>query len=647
MIQFQTLDAMMKTIHTVSNLWEFIRDQENKVNVFSLLITATGLPDCSDDVTTSIQNAFQTSKLIEKTCFTHHELIAPLHERAQARIGIVNQHGSFFFSTKSGLKFNLRELSISDSENADSLEGSCYHCKDGIIKCFNILRTQMRSSITPIQLSPTNNEDEIENLLIHGIGLVNLWEMTLDNKTTRPLLESFGKCFTRSLVWLFIDLDKDLPNIHIPLGGTKGDPKALSWRSRIEYLLRQCHLCKVYNKDERHRVCTIFAIHTSQDEKKLLCKRKELQNECEDAARQMGMDELIDFDIQLVCKEGNQLPKALKRRMKYSFRQTEIHAIPVSWPFLRELMNMADKPWITLGELEKMAKDCNLEKDSEYNLEEFCKFYESFGSILQVKQLDKKSPYIITKPAEFLKKFNMFLSAVHHEKGVVKASEGKFIDTLASISIAEEKSTEFMKILVSVGIAVEKQSPAEEYFIPTIRTGVRKKEATDGSVQFVLSMSSPHIAKNGETLTALRKQVPNMEIEADEHYSNALAITLNEDGYNFKFKFTYKGDVIEVSLEDSDGQRTEYALQSVVKKIVDAFHNMVQKRIYRNNIRYHFAVVCHANKSKIFNPHQKRHILPKSQFCEQCKANGIDKTPLIKAWIKELEEVRNKLYDTS
>lgn len=175
-----------------------------------------------------------------------------------------------------------------------------------------------------------------------------------------------------------------------------------------------------------------------------------------------------------------------------------------------------------------------------------------------------------------------------------------------------------------------------KYFIPTIRTGERGKEVTKGSVQFVLSMSSPHLEKIGAILMALKKQMPLLEIQADENYSNAVVIMINEERCQLSFTLTFKGDVIEVSCNE---QCYTDNLQSAVEKIVKAFHDMVQKRIYRNNIRYHFAVPCQADKSPFFNPHQKRHILPKSKFCQECKEHKIEETPLIKAWINELKKV--------
>lgn len=437
---------VVKKIEKVSELWKYIRDQNNQVKVFSLLITVASLPDCCHDVATALQNAFKIEKLPE-TCFAQSEFIAPIREKDQSRIGKIDQHSSsFFYSIKSGMKwenvsndFSIEDKDVDSEETKQAL--SICQCEQNIRKCFESLTTTSKAqSFTKVSLSQTSKKSKMENLLVQGIGLVNLWEMKLDNKTVRPLIESFGKCFNRSLVWLFLDLDKDLPDIHSPLGGIKGDPKALSWRSRIEYLLRQCHLCKYSMYNERHRVCTIFAIHAVQDEKKLRSKQKELQNECEDAARQMGIDELIDFDIQLVCNEGKQIAETLKKRMKYSFMQVKEISIPVSWPFLRELMNTTDKPWITFAELEKMADDCKLENGKQ-SLKEFCEFYESFGSLLQVRQVDKQSPYIITKPKDFLGKYNKFLTRIRSDckDGIIETSEDQFTTKLNSIGIADKK----------------------------------------------------------------------------------------------------------------------------------------------------------------------------------------------------------------
>ena len=60
---------------------------------------------------------------------------------------------------------------------------------------------------------------------------------------------------------------------------------------------------------------------------------KNLKLECQEAARQMGVDRLIDFEIVPVDKE-NETAKPLQSKLKMCYIQVESKQVPFSWILL-------------------------------------------------------------------------------------------------------------------------------------------------------------------------------------------------------------------------------------------------------------------------------------------------------------------------
>ena len=143
--------------------------------------------------------------------------------------------------------------------------------------------------------------------LKHGIRLVNLWDVSI-NESIRPFLETISCCFTRNRMWLFIDLDEDVEQLQIPLK-TKDDTKLkMQWRSRMQYLLRMCQMCKhttASTKDGYKKFCTVFAIHknplNASTVSTVSTLIQNLKDELENAAKQMGVENILNLEIKTTC----------------------------------------------------------------------------------------------------------------------------------------------------------------------------------------------------------------------------------------------------------------------------------------------------------------------------------------------------------
>ena len=93
--------------------------------------------------------------------------------------------------------------------------------------------------------SDTDISNLPEESLKSGIGVMNIWDIGVNRKII-PFLFQFSGHYSLNYMWLFVDLDRDLPNLHLP--PYVHDPLVMKWRSRVQYLFRSCHLSKGNNK---------------------------------------------------------------------------------------------------------------------------------------------------------------------------------------------------------------------------------------------------------------------------------------------------------------------------------------------------------------------------------------------------------------
>ena len=161
-------------------------------------------------------------------------------------------------------------------------------------------------------------------------------------------------------MWLFLDLDRDLSELHIP--PVVHDQHVMKCRSRVQYLFRSCHLSK---GSKRKSVCKIFATY-NEDEvlqvnedlssyNSLRGRLAILRRECSNVAEQMGVKELVDIDIIPVNMESNKAEKILKDTMQDIFEQLQPKKIPESWMCLRDLLAQHSSTCITKPELQYEA----------------------------------------------------------------------------------------------------------------------------------------------------------------------------------------------------------------------------------------------------------------------------------------------------
>ena len=488
--------------------------------------------------------------------------------------------------------------------------------------------------------------DDITSMrsLESGNGLVNIWDMGV-NRAIIPFLYRFSGHYSLNYMWLFIDLDNDLSQLHIP--PVVLDPLLMKWRSRLQYLFRACHLSKSSKREGG--VCKIFATYNVLQVDECLMSHNNLRTrlailrkECNIVAEQMGVKELVDIDIIPVNMESNKAEKILKDNMQALFEHLQAKVIPESWMHLRDLLAQHSFTCITKPELQYEAQKYGI---TNKHLGEFCRLFTSFGSILDVQLIDPNSDYIIIKPNEFLIKLNDFFVEMNESDSTLRGviSDNNKLSTFKN----EDEKKVFMNILCSTGFAaiVPKTTivnytiiSGPAFYIPSVRTGTPKLTCTRGSIKLVLGMeSSPMNVPIKITDYLLRKFHNSQLILTASPNQFIIGIKILEE--LLKIEITSHCDVIEIVSHGEEKYGVMY--KNVCQRIVRFCSKMAQRMTKQSQImKYHFAVTCESDRYKEigYNIYHRRHVLPSENLCKMCRVKHIDDGQ-ITVWNEILSEV--------
>ena len=630
----------MPELKNTKHLQDFITNPKNKVEVFPLLLTVTGFPESGK--TTAINESFYLPEGNEKQIFAHHELVASgIPIKKKIKPFAAKRDRSFKYGVQAGITKESAKISFGEPIQNNQRTFNDVHLRSHLLVMAKHIQERQELSLHKIKRKQ-NITEQLECELKNGIRLVNLWDVSI-NESIRPFLETISRCFTRNQMWLFIDLDKDVPELQLPLK-TKDDTKLkMQWRSRMQYLLRMCQMCKhtkVSPKDGYRKFCTVFAIHKRPLQNASTTASTLIQNlkdELENAAKQMGVENIINLEIKTCLGKLN--TRMFRKIMKTTLHHLDKEEIPLSWLFLRS--SFIDHPtyYITIGELETKAKECKINIITSA-LTEFCDFFTSFGSIIDIRKICKDSKYIIVKPFAFLSRLQE-LYGEKVKKGLISTPQNE-----------EEKV--LMEILASVGITWFMEGPNKYYFPSLSDTGKIERQNIPWALQLVVSLQAPKMnldvelpQKIHEKLSLCKETTYRAQFELTE-YTNSVAITIQND-IKAKLMITFQGDITEITFEDKFIKKTQENkdAQMHIKKlcieIIKAIQEMFQEK--SESTRYNFAIICKADShSKInvaCNAYRKRHILPKYSLCEKCTEDTLysQNKHIIRAWSKALENV--------
>ena len=510
------------------------------------------------------------------------------------------------------------------------------------------------------QSNPSFSKDDIKD----GISFVNIWDVSL-NKALSSFLKCYNGCFTNGCMCLFVDLDEDVPKLHQPPTSSTDISKQpldfdgsrsqeMMWRSRLHYLLHSCKILSQDKNDDRSNFCSIIANYSGRDDK----LEKDLMEECQHAAMQIGVDSCVNYEPVLFNSKSQDSQKIVSKQFKTLMLKQKMRNIPLSWIFLRGVLDVMGTKEMIITDIafRKLAGSSlfTFEKDE---FDDFCEFFSSFGSIFYIeKSKYSSSAHIVIKPIEFIKKLdNLFSSPAPRESDNELIKYGIVTEEAASHFLGgDQEVTSFLTVLQSVYFAIKLDTSQVDvkitgtdldadtrgkhyYYIPSVRNGKPINMLSDHAIHFCIDIMSPILSIDVAIIAKLFSNGLDAHLLLTQKI-NATSIRIKPSGA--LLNITCQGDVIEFKITDTVN---EDDIEEVCSHIISACEAVV-KDLSANKkhiIKYNFQVLCKNDKyAEIpYNIYHLQHTLPDHYLCHDCFKGGILDHE-VRAWNKALQKVK-------
>ena len=532
--------------------------------------------------------------------------------------------------------YYLQEVFIKDIESPSDGESIFDNDKDldrhfrQMIQDFHLNRVSPRKQ-------PGWNE-----ALPSGIAMINIWDVST-SKTALYILPFLAGHLYSSRVWMFFDLERDFPRLYDPPELPNESPdkaSILKWHARLYHLFRSAQLGSSKYHD-RTNVCELVACHDGSVE---IDKIERMKEQFSFAADQMNVKGLVDMQdvIQFVVEDKEVLLKEKFDEIVNTELDKHIK-LPLSYIFLRSLFYQREGLlYIKRDVLQSKASELKISGD---DFEDFCKFFTSLGSIIDISLINNESDFVILQPVPYfheLDKLFYLSSEIDHlvtKYGLVTKSRA------VNIFGDEEKAFVMMSSLVHFGIAVEVEpgriignllplSDQEHvYYVPDASTASAITEHEPNALCLLRDVNRaiirPNVAFTKLFLKMYEKAMlyipeqPNVNVTSIRAHSDS-----KDDGVIFKL--VYLGDVIEFRFPP------QQLYEDVIEQVITVCHEMMEM----TKFKYNFGVICsnELDQTAIYKLQQRYHHLPNNELCQICKANGRLNSPLF-----EYNAVLNKV----
>ena len=454
------------------------------------------------------------------------------------------------YALLSGLHKNIDNLDVSMLDGVKISDNSSF---DEYFKLFVKFAQECK-------LDASFSKDDIKD----GISFVNIWDVSV-NKALSSFLKCYNGCFTNGCMCLLVDLQQDVPNLHKPLDNIDGS-KEMMWRSRLHYLLHSCKILSQDSNDRRLDICSVVVNCSARDGK----LETDLTKECEHAAKQIGVDSYIDYDPVVFNSTADDSKKNVFEHFNKLMLKQNVRNIPLSWVFLRGALDvMGNDGSVIIDDMHfRELASSQLFKFEKHELDDFCKFFSSFGSIFYIKKI-KYSPLpslIVIKPIEFIKRLDkLFSSSAPRESDNELIRHGIVTEEVASHFFVQ--TALFMNVLLSANFAVKLKTSQvatnvetnsnECYYIPSVRNGEPVKHLSYHAVHLCIDIMSPIV--NIEV--AIVAKLLNNGLEAHLELKEEVNVThIRIKPSEALLSIICQGDIIEFKIADTEDK-------SVIEKL--------------------------------------------------------------------------------
>ena len=273
-------------------------------------------------------------------------------------------------------------------------------------------------------------------------------------------------------------------------------------------------------------------------------------------------------------------------------------------------------------------------------LEEFHKFYTSFGSILDISLINPEYQYVIVKPIRFLRSLDSFLcpnEEIHKNfpticygiipetafKSVFQGDWPAFTEALVCLNLATRVVAPFIEM--PSDYQYDRQST--HYFVSLSRTGPLVTDAEFDSVHVITSINTQHVFKQVSITKQILGLLPNSKLVPCKNLNKTI---IKNEGTTITL--VSHSPVMRISLDKPD----EVTSSNIVKA-----YSEIDKSC-KFPVEYKFVVFCvdndtHDMKMESF-PSSNYHILPDDELCLKCKTAGRTDNKLLEAWNNALRK---------
>ena len=472
-----------------------------------------------------------------------------------------------------------------------------------------------------------------------GIAIFNIWNID-HSHTIYHFLPALHGLLYNSYSWVFFDLDRDSRALYKPREASPkesgADKNLMKYRPRLHYLLRYAKL----NLPAEKKVCSLFATHDGQLAER---ERRELvqsiKPDLENAATQIGVKEVIDFDVISIKPDDDEtcvrlIAKKLDELVYEALKST--FTMPFSFIFLRSFYYRNDDiVYIKRKEMQKVADELEISKEK---LNEFCKLFTSLGSIIDVSLIDPTSEYVILKPNLFIDKLDKIF---HTKDNMMLANKGILTITAArdlfgSMDVAHV----YTDILVSLKLAAKLSN--DVFYLPEIRTTPPLADTTElrhSALQLLRGWNVPPDQLQISFVTSFLSKNPKAKVcICDDTPTNVTKIEAIDSSSQIKVKFdvVYFGYTIEF--------RAETSSKEVFSHIIASCHELMKEH---ENVQYNFAILCSKNPSSTDTKYEltrERHLLPYNTLCDVCSNDKRHEDPILMVWNELLKVSQNTAW---
>ena len=477
-----------------------------------------------------------------------------------------------------------------------------------------------------------------------GISFINIWDVS-DNKALSSFLKCYNGCFTNGCMCLFLDLEKDVPNLHKPLDYS--EDLEMMWRSRLHYLLHSCKILSQDRSDDRSNFYSIVANYSAHSAK----LENDLTEECQHAAPQIGVDHCLDYSpVFFNSKTPNSQEIVFKHFNKLMLKE-RVRDVPLSWIFLRGVLDVIGNNGSVIIDDKTFREHARSQTFAFKEHEEFCEFFASFGSIFYIKKTEHSLlPLIVIKPIEFIRKLDkLFSCPAPRESDNELIKYGIVTEEVADHFFGSEQSALFLTVLQSVNFAVKLKTSQvlatkgvdtfanNCYYIPSIRNGEPVKLLSYHAVHLYIDIMSPIVNIEVAIVAKLLNNGLNPCLELTEEI-NVTCIRIKPS--EALLSIICQGDVIEFTITNTED---EDVIEEVCSHIISVCKAVVKELSVdkKHKIKYNFQVLCkNDDYAEVpYNIYHLRHTLPVDYLCHDCFEAGI-MDHQVRAWNRALTKVK-------